>query len=181
MDQKLKNEIEKKLGKMEANLENQEAVRLRWQFVDKFILCEVACKKVLSAYRADQKLDKPAYEKLNMKYIPDAMAWAGLDFTRDELNAMFYTRDKYRIRGTKSAKLLRDGAMHEHNEQDIQEIVSRFDEFNRMMDAFLDKFSQAQTEQKPKETKKRTSKGKSSVKKKPERTSGSSPDFLMSA
>lgn len=159
MDQKLKNEIEKKLGKMEANLENQEAVRLRWQFVDKFILCEVACKKVLTAYREDQKLEKPVYEKLHMKHIPDAMAWAGLDFTRDELNAMFYTRDKYRIRGTKSAKLLRDGAMHEHNEQDIQEIVSRFDELNRMMDAFLDKFSQVQTEQAPKKTRKGASKG----------------------
>ena len=144
MDKKLKNEIVKKLDKMEENLKDQEAVRLRWQFVDKFICCEVACKKILTAYREDQKLDKPVYEKLHMKYIPDAMAWAEVPFTRDELNAMFYTKDKYRLRGTKSAKLLRDGAIHEHNENDIQEILDRFSELDAMMDAFLDRIRQAE-------------------------------------
>ena len=178
MDQKLKNEIEKKLDKMEANLENQETVRLRWQFVDKFILCEVACKLVLQAYHKSEGNEVALKdEKLIMNSILAAMKWAKMDFTKEELEAMFSSQGKLKKRGSKSAKMLRHGSMHEHNEQDILEIVSRFDELDHMMDAFLDKFSQVQTEQKPKETKKRTSKGKSSGKRKPERTSGASPVF----
>lgn len=145
MDQKLKNEIEKKLSKMKANLENQEAVWLRWQFVDKFILCEVACKMVMNAYH-DAKNQKIALkdETLNMKVIPAAMKWAELDFTKEELDALFSGQGDYMKRGTKSAKLLRHGSMHEHNENDIQEIVDRFAELDAMMDDFLDRIHRAE-------------------------------------
>jgi hypothetical protein len=140
MDKKLKKEIEKKLAMMEKNLTDREKVRMRREFVDQFVLCEVACKKVQRAYLKAEKKEQKGYEKLHMGVIPKAMAWAGVDITRAELDELFYSRGSYCLRGTKSAKMLRDGAVHEHNEYDIQEISDRFEELTGKMDAFLNLF-----------------------------------------
>lgn len=147
MNEKLKNEIARKLYKMETNLADSEKVLLRWMFIDKFIRCEVACKKVLTAFHKEKKGEKDkGFERLDMRSIPKAMEWAGLDFSREELDELFSGSGKYNRCGTKSAKKLRDGAMHEHNENDIQEIADRFDELNAMMDAFLARFRWTEAE-----------------------------------
>lgn len=147
MDKKLKNEIAKKLNKMEQNLRDADKVRARWLFVDKFIRCEVACKRVLNAYHLQKgqeiSLDQ---EKLDMKIIPAAMKWAELEFTKEELGALFGGKGSYAKRGCKSAKNLRNGAVHAHDENDIQEIVDRFEELDQMMDAFLSHFRQTEVE-----------------------------------
>lgn len=147
MNEKLKNEIARKLHKMEAELEDEERVRMRWQFVDKFIRCEVAVKKVMIAYREDKTGEKPkGFEQLNMHVIPAALAWAGFSFSKAELEELFSGSGRFKQRGSKSAKKLRDGALHEHNENDIQEIVDRYEELNNKMDAFLARFRWSEEE-----------------------------------
>lgn len=156
MNEKLRNEIARKLHKMETNLEDTEKVRTRWLFIDKFIRCEVAVKKVLTAYRKEKKGENvKGHEQLNMNIIPPALAWAGYSVSKAELEALFSGSGIYNKRGTKSAKKLRDGAMHEHNENDIQEIVDRFDELNDMMDAFLSYFRWTEAELAKKKTMKK--------------------------
>lgn len=154
MNEKLRNEIARKLHKMETNLEDSEKVLLRWMFIDKFIRCEVAVKKVITAYRKEKKGEsEKGFERLNMNVIPKALDWAGYRFTKPELEALFSGSGQYIRCGTKSAKKLRDGAMHEHNENDIQEIADRFDELNEKMDAFLAHFRWSDAELKNKKKK----------------------------
>lgn len=164
MNEKLRNEIARKLYKMEVNLEDTESVRLRWLFIDKFIRCEVAVKKVMTAYKKAKKGDKDkGFERLDMRTIPAALDWAGFHFDKDELDELFSGSGQYNRCGTKSAKKLRDGTMHEHNENDIREIVERFDELNEMMDAFLDHFRWTEEELTKKKTTKKATKEPAAV------------------
>jgi hypothetical protein len=159
MNEKLRNEIARKLHKMEQNLADAEKVRLRWLFIDKFIRCEVAVKKVMTAYKKSRNGDKDkGFERLDMRTIPAALDWAGFNFQKEELDELFSGSGKFNRCGTKSAKKLRDGAMHEHNENDIQEIVDRFDELNEMMDAFLNHFRWTEEEMAAKNKSKKTAK-----------------------
>ncbi len=164
MNEKLRNEIARKLHKMEQNLADAEKVRLRWLFIDKFIRCEVAVKKVMTAYKKSRNGDKDkGFERLDMRTIPAALDWAGFNFQKEELDELFSGSGKFNRCGTKSAKKLRDGAMHEHNENDIQEIVDRFDELNEMMDAFLNHFRWTEEELTKKKTTKKASKEPAAV------------------
>lgn len=154
MNEKLRNEIARKLYRMETNLTDSEKVRKRREFIDKFILCEVAVKKVMRAYREEKKSESAkGYERLNMGVIAKAVDWAGCSITKPELEALFSGSGQYTLRGSKSAKKLRDGMMHEHNENDIQEVVDRFEELNEKMDAFLDHFRWTEAELKTRKKK----------------------------
>lgn len=154
MKEKLRNEIARKLYRMDNNLADSEKVRKRWEFIDKFILCEVAVKKVMRAYREGKKGESAkGYERLNMGIISKAVDWAGYGITKPELEELFSGSGKYTLRGSKSAKKLRDGMMHEHNENDIQEVVDRFEELNEKMDAFLAHFRWTEAEMKTRKKK----------------------------
>ena len=83
-------------------------------------------------------------EKLIMNSILAAMKWAKMDFAKEELEAMFSSQGEFKKRGSKSAKMLRHGSMHEHNEYDIQEILDRFAELDARMDDFLDRIRRAE-------------------------------------
>ena len=158
MNEKLRNEIARKLHKMDTNLLDTEKVHLRWLFMDKFIRCEVAVKKVLTAYHKQKGDKEKGFERLDMRSIPKALEWAGLDFSRAELDALFSGSGKFGKCGTKSAKKLRDGVTHEHNESDIQEIAKRFDELDAMMDEFLRRFRWTEEELKSKKKAKQAEK-----------------------
>jgi hypothetical protein len=159
MDDKLRNEIARKLYRMDTNLEDETSVRLRWMFMDKFIQCEVAVKKVMAAYKKEKKGAKDkdkGFLRLDMSTIPAALKWAGITFNRDDLDGLFSGSGEYSKRGTKSAKKLRDGVTHEHNENDIQKILDRFEELNWLMDQFLDIFRWNDAEKKKYQKKKKT-------------------------
>lgn len=100
----------------------------------------MAVKKVLAAYHKHRGDKEKGFERLDMRSIPNALEWAGYEFSRSELDALFSGSGKYGKCGTKSAKKLRDGVTHERNENDIREIAERFEELDAMMDAFLSHF-----------------------------------------
>ncbi len=163
MNEKLRNEIARKLHKMDTNLLDTEKVHLRWLFMDKFIRCEVAVKKVLTAYHKSRGDKDKGFERLDMRSIPKALEWAGFDISRAELDALFSGSGKFGKCGTKSAKKLRDGVTHEHNESDIREIAKRFDELDALMDEFLRRFRWTEDELKSKKKAKQAEKEPATV------------------
>lgn len=120
---------------------NDQYTNIRRAFLDKFTYCDVSCKAILEGYLKYKGTYNPAkFVDLNMKQIPAAMELFGLDVERNLLNSIFGGSGKYKKRGTKSAKKLRDGLVHAMNAADVNEIVDRYDELDSLMDRYLSIF-----------------------------------------
>jgi hypothetical protein len=75
-----------------------------------------------------------------MKEIPAALKYAGYTIDNDVLNVLFAGSGKYRKRGSKSAKQLRNAIVHNVSEPDILEICHRYEQLHHAMDSFLGYF-----------------------------------------
>ena len=114
---------------------------VRRGFIDKFTLCDVACRSVLESYAKNNGTYVPGrFINLDMRTIPHAMSSLGLTIPHHILNGIFGGSGQYKKRGTKSAKKLRDGIVHGMNRDDISEVVARNTDLNTMMDVFLSFF-----------------------------------------
>ena len=104
-------------------------------FLEKFVLCEVGTKKALSAYYSNNG-DPKDVEDINMPItdIRKALDNAGYDTTFMELEKMFKKNNK---RGEKSARDLRNGIIHELASEDIDELVTRWDDIQAALDKYL--------------------------------------------
>lgn len=134
-------QVQKALTKKETFIKSQEQTVCRHQFLDEFVLCEIACKAVVSMYRKNNKTFTSEKDlKLDMKEIPAAIKYAGYNIDNDVLNVIFAGSGNYRKRGTKSAKQLRNAIIHNLSEPDVLEMCNRYEYLHNMMNTFLDCF-----------------------------------------
>ena len=132
---RLQKSIAKKMRSLSTYLENSSKKCEKDRFMEKFMLCETACKEILVAYFKEKKkaVDRRTL-KLYMVSIPSAMKKAGYQFDKDLLANIFGSAEK---RGEKSAKKLRDGIAHSLCIEDIDEVFNRRVLLHQEMDAFL--------------------------------------------
>lgn len=109
------------------------------EFLSTYFLCEMAYKKVLSAYHKDNGISDT---RTNMKIFYDDIDNV-LKFREMYVDAA--TKDllfnnKRNNRWNKSARKLRDSIAHNINANDIEEIYVRKEEFSTAMNVFLRMF-----------------------------------------
>lgn len=120
---------------------NTEYLAIRNAFIDKFTLCDLSCKVLLEQYKkAKKKDDKDFKLNLDMRTIPYAFSWAGVNVERHILNMIFGGSKKFNKRGSKSVKKIRNGIVHAMNSSDIEELLNRKDELMGIMDTYLGLF-----------------------------------------
>lgn len=125
----------KDVEKAELILNNPQYTQAIIDFLSKFVVCEIACKAILAG--AGMKNDK-----LNMKSIKSAVKKLNYGIEYAVLRSIF---GSYKIRGSKSAKKLRDGIAHSLAENDIKEVIERKEDLFKYMDTFLDVVKKKQT------------------------------------
>ena len=110
--------------------------QLRYAFLDKYILCEETCKTVLMDYflKENKKTVKADDIKLNLSQIVPAFKLAKIPVDKEVLEKIFGAET---IRGSKSAKKLRNGIVHAMNKNDILEVQSREQELFEYMDEYI--------------------------------------------
>ncbi len=139
-----KRNVSNKLINVKNIIADDEKKYKRNIFIDKFILCEIACKHIVKAYKRQQKSLKPgSYITLDMRHIPTAMSTYEYLIPRHILSEVFSGNNQYGKRGSKSCKKLRDGIMHAMSENDLNEIIVREGQLHRSMDTFLSYFSES--------------------------------------
>lgn len=102
------------------------------QFIEKFVLCEIATKNVLSYYGKEKDVEKI---KMRLDTIKVALCHAQYDVDNEMLEKMFKAKKK---RGERSARDLRNGIVHDLKVPDIQEVIGRKDELFNLMDRYLE-------------------------------------------
>ena len=109
----------------------------RRAFLDKFTLCEIACKTYVEKYKAIKKTDGAGKEiqiRLDMRTIPHALLFFQSGIPK-HMQTPVFGADK-RV-GHKTCKKLRDGIVHGLSGTDLQEMHNRYGELICQMDAFL--------------------------------------------
>mgnify|MGYP001668270831 CR=1 FL=1 len=118
--------------------QDEQTTSVRFLFIDRFTLCDLSCKTILEYYKKAKKQESEDFKLvLDMRIIPHAFAWAGIEIERNVLNRIFGGSKSFKNRGTKSAKKLRDGIVHAMNTEDLQEMLKRQDELISLMDLYL--------------------------------------------
>lgn len=109
------------------------------QFIEKFVLCEIATKNVLSYYRKVNGKEKDVENiEMGLNTIKAALCHAQYDVDNEMLEKMFKAKKK---RGERSARDLRNGIVHDLMIPDIQEVIRRKDELFNLMDRYLEIFT----------------------------------------
>ena len=152
---RLQKTIAKKMRSISNYLEDTSKRSEKDRFMEKFMLCETACKEILVAYFKERKKEIDRRNlKLDMVSIPPAMKKAGYQFSKDLLADIFGAAEK---RGEKSAKKLRNGIAHSLCLEDIDEVFNRREHLHQEMDEFLLAMRTPQPEIKKKVKKQRNS------------------------
>ena len=132
---------EKILFQKEEYLKTNDKLRCRYQFLEKFTLCEICCKAILKEYKKNNKtFSSEKNLKLDMREIPAALKFAGYSIEEEILRLIFAGSGNYTKRGCKSAKQLRNGIVHNLSESDIEEVCKRYTCLCATMDSFLNYF-----------------------------------------
>lgn len=133
--------VAKRIDKIGRFLNTANNRSIKDSFLEKFMLCETACKEILLAYWKEKKqeVDKSSI-KLDMKSIPSAMNKAGYKIDKPLLAYIFGSERK---RGEKSAKKLRDGIVHSMMIEDMTEVLIREQDLMGRMEHFLQEMSRA--------------------------------------
>ena len=142
---RMKKIIERKMRKISRYLEDDQRRSEKDKFMEKYMLCEAACREILYAYNKDRKRMKKEDIQLNMQTIPSVMNKAGYQFDKELLTAIFGSSNK---RGEKSAKKLRNGIAHSFCVEDMDEAFNRRVQLHQEMDKFLKAMSTPPSPQK---------------------------------
>ena len=139
-DQKeVREAIANKINSIMEDLSAEEMRETRDQFIEKFILCEIAYKIVLKkALIINDEFTTDNRMTLRIPQIISVLKLAGYEIEDDMLRKLFQTTEQYGLRGSKSAKLLRNGLEHGMNINDIKEIIERKEELFSLMEDFLE-------------------------------------------
>lgn len=133
----------KALAQKEEYLKMNDKLRCRYQFLEKFTLCEICCKAILKEYKKNNKTySSETNLKLDMREIPAALKYAGYSIDEALLSIIFAGSGNFKKRGSKSAKQLRNGIVHNLCESDIEEVCKRYLYLCAAMDNFLNYFRQ---------------------------------------
>lgn len=116
------------------------------RFLEKFMFCEIGYKELLKHYyKAIKKKYKEDDLKLNMHWVPKVIKHFNLSIDTQTLKQIFSTTDDYQKRNSKSARVLRNGIVHDMNIQDTKEVVNRQEHLFQVLDLFLSKIDEAAT------------------------------------
>ncbi|MBQ0065734.1 MAG: hypothetical protein KBT48_08195 [Firmicutes bacterium] len=134
----IREEVRKKYAEITQKLEEPGVREVRDIFIEKFILCETLYKMVLKKYLIINKKYNPNHTlTIQILQVKTALSLAGYSFEDNLLEKIFSGAGIYKKRGSKSAKLLRNGIEHEMNKGDLQEVLDRQNELLTDMDHFL--------------------------------------------
>ena len=139
-DQKsrIRKEVSDEVRRQNEFISNVEYNEIKNQFVDKFVMCERVYKLILKESNIIDNIEVDDKDlKLQISQIYAVLKAAGYSFDELSLDKLFKGVGKYRNRGTKSAKNLRNGVVHGFNANDLLEIVERKDELFELMDRFI--------------------------------------------
>jgi len=127
-----------KLEKVKILMDDATKMQKCQEFINKFILCEIACKHIVEAYKKHKKSLKPGeYITLDMRHIPAAMTEYKYAIPKYVLSDVF---GSCKNDDSKSAKKLRDGIMHAMSEDDLNDVIRREEFLHGRMDEFLSYF-----------------------------------------
>jgi len=128
--------VQDRLLKVKTILENTAVCMAKNDFVEKFILCEIAYKTLLREYKISRN-ERYTEEKLtiNMKQISSVLRFFSIQIESNILSHIFSSKEKRR--GQKSAKLLRNGIVHSLDAGDMLEVFRRQNELQSYMNSFL--------------------------------------------
>ena len=132
---KIRNQAGRSLKKAEAVLEAETNRRMKNEFLERFMLCELACKKIITGYNEHKHRAVVERDiKLQLPTIQAALKYAGYPRYQGRVEQVFGSGDK---RGSKTCKKLRDGIVHSMSAGDIREVASRYRELMEDMGSFL--------------------------------------------
>lgn len=130
----LRNNAKSEIERLEQLLQNDENVQIVDAFKNRFNVCESAYKVVLAKHQSCKGKQPTDFLKLDMRQIPQALAFAGYSFDKQLLTDLFGAKSSSKGR---TAKKLRDGTTHGIDESAVREIISRKEELFGYMDTFL--------------------------------------------
>ena len=134
-EQKLRDKVKSNIDTRKTFLEQNEHRSVLNAFTEKFILCEIATKIILSEYFKNNGEEKDYRDlKLHTTTIKNALLAASYDINDEILKGMFRSKQP---RNQRSARDLRNGILHDYNIQDIKEVIERKDEISELMDKYL--------------------------------------------
>ncbi|MDD6771568.1 hypothetical protein [Inconstantimicrobium porci] len=126
----------KAIDKLTSKLNEEGRKYALAQFLSTYFLCEMSYKKVLSSYHKTQGISDT---RNNMKIFYDDIdkVLGSKNIIIDaEIKELLFS-NKRKIRGDKSARVLRDSLAHNININDIEEIFIRNSEIVNAMNTFL--------------------------------------------
>lgn len=104
------------------------------QFIEKFVLCEIAIKTVLRDYHKVRGREIETENiKMGLPTIKAALKHAQYDVRNENLEKIFKAKKR---RGERSARDLRNGIVHDLTKPDLQELIKRKNELFRLLDDF---------------------------------------------
>ena len=113
-------------------------------FLEKFFLCEIVYKELLKYYfKSKNRKYREDDLKLSMYWIPKVISHFNISIDMQSLKAIFSTANEFKKRGAKSARILRNGIVHNLNIQDIGEVVDKHEYLFQILDIFLSKIEEA--------------------------------------
>lgn len=138
-EQKLFNKIAQNINSRRNFLRREGYKEAKDSFLEQYILCEVGLKTILQIYYKEHGEEKTV-ENIEMATttIKAALKAAHLNIDDETVDKMFKARQK---RGSRSARDLRNGIVHDLNVQDIQEVVNRKDELLTLINTFIKKIT----------------------------------------
>jgi len=134
----IRSDIVQKYNEINTKLNEENVRESRDVFIEKFILCETLYKIVLKKYLViNNKYTSDGAMKIQIKQVKAALKKAGYTVDDDLMDRLFSGTGIFSQRGSKSARLLRNGIEHEMNVKDLQEVVDRYQNLISDMDTFL--------------------------------------------
>lgn len=103
------------------------------EFIGLYLRCEVFATKLQQYYQTDKQ---PSQTKLNTQSLSKSLAHFNLHFNTEDLLLIY--KGGSGKRGSKSARQLRNGYLHELSSADKVEIEQKHSEYMKLMKRFLE-------------------------------------------
>lgn len=102
-------------------------------FLDLYFVAEVLARKVTSFYQDDTK--KPSSDKIQVQQLSAAIRHFGITFPESDIKTLFLGGEG--LRGSKSARQLRNGYVHSLSVEDRAEIERMIPVLKHMLNGFI--------------------------------------------
>ena len=135
-EQKRRNRIIHNVTSKKNYLDKEDRRSTKDLFLEKFILCEIPTRLILTYYFS-QNGEAKEVDSVEMAYttIIAALKKSGYNPDEDMLKKVFKAKEK---RGEKSARDLRNGIVHDLNIYDLMEVMDRKNELFKLLDDYYE-------------------------------------------